>query len=118
MFALLHLAGLILNKHAKVQDELFAPSRLANSFVMRPKLHARETRSTQFANLRLEVWPIQVLPTWSQKTLTAHRGDKRDIKTIQQLEEGNTGDEIWDALQYQLNHTGTARLLSTCCISK
>ena len=52
---------------------------------------------------------LQVLPTWSQKTLTAHKGDKRDCKTIQQLEEGNTGDEIWDALQFQLNQTGVVK---------
>ena len=48
----------------------------------------------------------QVLPTWSQTTLKKHQGDKRDIKTLQQLEKGETGDEIWDALQHQLNQTG------------
>ena len=53
---------------------------------------------------------MQVLPAWSQKTLAAHKSDKRELKTQEQLEEGTTGDEIWDALQHQLNTTG--RLLS------
>ena len=54
---------------------------------------------------------MQVLPAWAQKTLTAHKGDQRDIKTLEQLEVGSTGDEIWDALQHQLNKTGGAACL-------
>ena len=51
-------------------------------------------------------WLWQVLPKWAQKTLRAHQGDRREIKSQQQLEQGTTGDEIWDALQHQLNTTG------------
>lgn len=53
----------------------------------------------------------QILPQWAQKTLTAHQGDKRDVKTLKQLEDGTTGDEIWDALQHQLNKTGEPALI-------
>ena len=49
---------------------------------------------------------LQILPTWSQRTLTAHKHDKREIKSQEQLEKGTTGDEIWDALQHQLYTTG------------
>lgn len=49
---------------------------------------------------------LQVLPAWAQKTLTAHKNDSRDLKTLEQLEVGSTGDDIWDALQHQLNKTG------------
>lgn len=49
---------------------------------------------------------MKVLPQWAQKTLKAHKGDKRELKSLEQLEKGTTGDEIWDALQHQLNVTG------------
>lgn len=49
---------------------------------------------------------VQVLPNWAQKTLNAHKGDRRDLKSLEQLEKGTTGDKIWDALQHQLNVTG------------
>ena len=52
---------------------------------------------------------LQVIPAWAQKTLTAHNGDKRELKSLEQMEKGETGDAIWDALQYQLNVTGIKR---------
>ena len=57
-----------------------------------------------------------MLPSWAQKTLKAHNGDRRELKTMEQLELGTTGDEIWDALQHQLNKTGlrSARRCLTC----
>ena len=57
-----------------------------------------------------------MLPSWAQKTLKAHNGDRRELKTMEQLELGTTGDEIWDALQHQLYKTGpwSARRCLTC----
>jgi len=43
-------------------------------------------------------------------------GDDRDVKTLEQLENGHTGDAIWDAMQRQLQTHGTApSCLSGCC---
>ena len=57
----------------------------------------------------------QALPNWAQQTLQRHAGDVREIKTMDQLEQGTTGDAIWDAMQHQLNQTGEGRLLSCRC---
>ena len=53
----------------------------------------------------LGTW-VQALPDWSVKTLRGHASDQRDVKSVEQLERGETGDLIWDALQHQLNVTG------------
>ena len=49
---------------------------------------------------------VQALPQWARDTLTQHAGDPRELKTMRQLEEGSTGDKMWDALQQQLVATG------------
>jgi deoxyribodipyrimidine photo-lyase len=54
---------------------------------------------------------MQALPQWAQQTLARHAGDARECKSTQQLEEGTTGDPIWDAMQHQLKTTGA--LLTT-----
>ncbi|PNH02789.1 Deoxyribodipyrimidine photo-lyase [Tetrabaena socialis] len=45
---------------------------------------------------------LAVLPQWAQQTLAAHAADPRSRRTEQQLEAGETGDELWDAAQRQL----------------
>lgn len=54
-----------------------------------------------------------VLPQWAQDTLAAHAGDERDVKTLEQLEKGATGDQGWDAMQHQLVLTGVS---NTCSV--
>ena len=49
---------------------------------------------------------MQSMPNWAQATLRKHGKDGRDVKGRQQLEEGATGDEFWDAAQQQLRNTG------------
>ena len=46
------------------------------------------------------------MPNWAQATLRKHSKDGRDVKCRQQLDEGATGDEFWDAAQQQLRNTG------------
>lgn len=48
----------------------------------------------------------QELPKWSQNTLLSHAGDPRRIKQLSELEAGDTGDLLWDAMQHQLLTTG------------
>jgi len=46
-------------------------------------------------------------PNWAQKSLNAHRGDKRDtVYTIRQLEQAETHDDLWNAAQVQMVSTG------------
>ena len=46
------------------------------------------------------------IPDWAQTTLTEHADDPRPLYTFQELEEGNTHDEIWNAAQMELRETG------------
>ena len=57
---------------------------------------------------RVDVPLLQALPQWSQQALQQHMGDAREVKTLEQLENGGTGDDIWDAMQHQLKTYGIA----------
>jgi len=47
------------------------------------------------------------LPAWAYQTLADHRGDRREhVFSLEELEAGVTGDELWDASQHQLLRTG------------
>ena len=56
---------------------------------------------------------LQALPSWAQKTLEKHASDARHEKSLEQLEQGKTGDALWDAAQQQLASTGLP-----CCITQ
>jgi deoxyribodipyrimidine photo-lyase len=44
---------------------------------------------------------------WAQKTLVEHAADSRDRRyTFEQLERGETGDDLWNAAQRQMTATG------------
>jgi deoxyribodipyrimidine photo-lyase len=43
---------------------------------------------------------------WARKTLVEHAGDPRPRYTFEQLERGETGDDLWNAAQRQMTGTG------------
>jgi deoxyribodipyrimidine photo-lyase len=46
-------------------------------------------------------------PEWAQKTLTEHRGDKREyLYSLEQFENGKTHDDLWNAAQMEMVHRG------------
>lgn len=49
---------------------------------------------------------VAVLPDWARQTLLEHAADRRDVKSLAQLERGTTQKPGWDAMQYQLRTTG------------
>ena len=50
---------------------------------------------------------IDCAPDWAQKTLKAHSRDKRDpLYTLEQIERGETYDEMWNAAQKQMTQFG------------
>ncbi len=50
---------------------------------------------------------IEGAPDWAQKTLREHARDKRDpLYTLEQLERGETYDEMWNAAQLQMTKYG------------
>ena len=46
------------------------------------------------------------LPGWARESLEKHAGDDRDLLTLEDLEEGRTYDELWNATQGQLRAEG------------
>ena len=59
-----------------------------------------------FAHHRPDHATFSSIPDWAQTTLTEHADDPRPLYTFQELEEGNTHDEIWNAAQMELRETG------------
>jgi len=50
---------------------------------------------------------IEALPDWVQKTMREHIGDERKvIYSLEELEEGKTHDELWNASQREMLVTG------------
>ncbi|QEL19796.1 cryptochrome/DNA photolyase family protein [Limnoglobus roseus] len=48
-----------------------------------------------------------VLPAWAKATLTKHAADRREFHyTLEQWENAETHDELWNAAQRELVHTG------------
>jgi len=46
---------------------------------------------------------IDCAPEWAQKTLKEHAGDRRDpVYTLEQLDQAETYDELWNAAQMQM----------------
>ena len=43
---------------------------------------------------------------WARKTLVEHAGDARARYSFEQLERGETGDELWNAAQREMVETG------------
>jgi deoxyribodipyrimidine photo-lyase len=46
------------------------------------------------------------IPTWAQRTLELHRGDPRELLTLEQLREARSPDPLWNACQRQLLREG------------
>ena len=50
---------------------------------------------------------LESLPDWAQKTLAEHEGDKRPVTyELEQFENAETHDEIWNAAQRELRERG------------
>ena len=50
---------------------------------------------------------LAALPDWVQRSMQAHANDPREVTyTLEQLESASTHDEIWNAGQRELVHTG------------
>ncbi len=50
---------------------------------------------------------LEALPSWVHKTMRAHAADERDVTySLDQLEAGETHDELWNACQREMVTTG------------
>ena len=63
--------------------------------------------SVNFVKYEPKYDSIECAPEWAQKTLQAHARDKRDpLYTAEQMERGETYDEMWNAAQTQMTQFG------------
>ncbi len=49
---------------------------------------------------------LAALPNWAWKTMREHADDERQVYTVEQIERAATHDEMWNATQRELVHTG------------
>ena len=49
---------------------------------------------------------LAALPNWAWKTMREHAADPRQVYTAAQIERAQTHDEMWNATQRELVHTG------------
>ncbi|MDQ2765824.1 MAG: hypothetical protein M3Y30_01595 [Gemmatimonadota bacterium] len=64
--------------------------------------------SLNFCLRRADHMKLRAAPEWAQKSMAAHKDDEREIiYSLEQLEEGTTGSELWNASQHELVQSGT-----------
>jgi len=75
----------------KFQDELVTWREIAFNFCLRNANHAK----------------LKGLPDWVHRTMEAHKDDPREADySLAELEGGRTHDDLWNAAQRELVHTG------------
>ena len=67
----------------------------------------RRELSFNLCHFRPDHESLAVLPEWARRTLDAHRNDRRKpLYEFEQLERGETGDDVWNLAQRALIETG------------
>lgn len=67
----------------------------------------RRELSFNFTRFNANYDSLAALPPWALKTMREHSGDPRpEIYEPEQIEAGQTSDELWNAAQRELIHTG------------
>jgi deoxyribodipyrimidine photo-lyase len=71
------------------------------------ELIVRRELSYNFTKFNDKYDSLASLPNWVQETMRKHIDDKRErIYSVEQMEAGKTGDELWNASQRELVQTG------------
>lgn len=71
------------------------------------ELIVRKELSDNFCYYNSSYDTFQGFPNWAQQSLNKHRQDKREfVFTLEELETGNTYDELWNAAQTEMVKTG------------
>jgi len=79
------------------------PAKFANEFLTWREL----SYAFCFHNPDGKYKAVEGLPLWAQRTLRAHVADPRkQLLDLEALEQGRTGDKLWDAAQLSLVRTG------------
>ena len=71
------------------------------------ELIVRRELSYNFTSHNAKHDSLESLPAWAQKTMRVHADDERQfLYTLEELEEGRTHDELWNAAQREMVVTG------------
>jgi deoxyribodipyrimidine photo-lyase len=82
-----------------------APAEAKKAFL--EELVVRRELSFNFTRQNNKYDSLECLPAWVQQTMREHVDDPREvIYTLEELERGETYDEIWNAAQRELVETG------------
>ncbi|MFP4472549.1 MAG: deoxyribodipyrimidine photo-lyase [Candidatus Omnitrophota bacterium] len=102
----LHFGQISAQRAALTVQGADAPQNQKDAFL--EQLIIRRELADNFCFYNPHYDSVDGFPEWARKTLHQHRNDKRDvIYTLEQLEQGETHDDLWNAAQLQMVLTGT-----------
>ncbi|CAN5750742.1 deoxyribodipyrimidine photolyase [soil metagenome] len=82
-----------------------APKKSKDAFL--EELIVRRELAYNFTDFNKNYDSLQALPDWVQQTMREHIGDERpEIFSLEELENCETYDELWNATQREMNITG------------
>ncbi len=81
------------------------PSSSRDAFL--EELLVRRELADNFCFFQRDYEAFAGFPRWAQETLNRHRQDRREyLYTLEQLEQGRTHDDLWNAAQLEMVHRG------------
>lgn len=103
--AYLHFGFVSVQEIVEAVENADAPTESKETFL--EELIVRRELSFNFTRFNPNYDSLSCLPNWTQETMRKHHEDQRDfLYTIEQLENSQTHDEIWNAAQRELVVTG------------
>lgn len=103
--ACLHFGFLSSLEIALAVKDADAPDGAKNAFL--EELIVRRELSYNLCRFNDKYDSLECLPDWVHKTMRAHAHDERQfIYSLDELEEGKTHDELWNAAQREMVRTG------------
>lgn len=97
----LTIALAVIKAHSKGQVTLPARESYLNELIQWREM------AVNFVKYVPQYDSLEAAPEWAQKTLREHAGDTRNPQyTLEQLERGETYDDLWNAAQRQMLHAG------------
>ena len=103
--AYLHFGFISIQETVAAVDQARAPEE-AKAAYLEESIVRREL-SFDFTRFNPNCDSLAALPPWTQKTMREHSGDPRpEIYEPEQIEAGRTNDELWNAAQRELIHSG------------
>lgn len=101
----LHFGFLSPLEIARAVADADAPQAAKDAYL--EELIVRRELSYNFTRFNEKYDSLDGLPDWALKTMSEHAGDKREIVyTLEELENCQTYDELWNASQREMNRSG------------